>query len=413
MDPNTVNNETVKIIEQSSGRSIEIQSIIPSNNNLIFTIDLKSNLKYDTIYEIYFSTEIYTFDGRELFWKTLKYGQFRTELRRSLVNIIIDPPDNAVNVPIDKIIVIEFPMAMNRTSVENSINTSFEIKGFNWLEYNMTLIILHEDLQYFTKYHIKLNPGALSENSVFSLNDYLNITFTTITGIITYEFGPFIDKSGDPVIGGTINFLNESSVIIKSGLTNDQGYVKFYFESKLNPGNYTLLFYKNNYESLEWEIVIDQSGEPVNTEPPIIKKETGDDNGSSLMAILGVVIVVVILIIIFIALLYMIVFKASIESEDQPRPIIEKITKIFKLKTPAKEDAVVAKKPDTQKPAIQQTEKDKIYKTPPKQISKMPSVPHDKSVDKKPESEPVAGGQENTTETKPTKNELMDKIKKQ
>ena len=238
----TITSKSIKIIEKSSGALVEYGKVVQTNNNLNFILDPILDLKFDTIYQVYFGRTMRTIDNRELFWKDQFYGEFKTEplAWRPMDTPLIDPPNNAVNVPLDALVIIEFPVPMNRTSVEYSINTTFNILDFNWSNFDMTLILEHQTFEHFKLYSISLGPVMVSENRQYRLDRYINTSFTTITGVVKYIFGPIIDSADKPVDGASLVLFDSAGEQLRSAVTNSSGYATFYFESSLAPGNYTI-----------------------------------------------------------------------------------------------------------------------------------------------------------------------------
>ncbi len=327
LHPDTVTSENIKIIERSTSKQVEFKNITSYNNNLKFTLEPEFSLKYDTIYQIYFGRSLRTLDRRELFWKDYLYGEFQTQARHSLGTPSFFPPDKAVNIPLDTRIFIDFPISMNRSSVENSINTTFNVIGFIWSDYNMTLEIEHGEFEYFTTYKLSLVPGMVSESGRYILVNYINISFTTISGFIQYVLGPVVDTSGKPVVGASVVIFDSQGERISSSLTNETGYASFYFDEPLPPGNYTVKILKKGWKTIEWEILIDQTGELVSgTEPPPIPRtEKADETKNGFWYI-----PIIILIIIMLILLFLIFFKikplmkqksdSETLEQDKPKP---------------------------------------------------------------------------------------------
>lgn len=314
LDPTTVNSNTIKIIEKSKTEPIEFKNVTSSNNNLKFLLVPEKDLKYNTLYQIYFGPDLRKFGGPGLFLKDYYYGEFETESRHSLDGPSFFPRDKSVNIPIDTKIFIEFPVSMNQTSVEKSINASFNIIDYIWSDFNMTLKLKYDELEHFTEYTISLLPGMISESGGYSLFGYVNISFTTILGFIEYVFGPIIDNSGQPVVNASLVILDSEEVRVSSSFTNESGYAKFLFRSKLETGNYTIKIIKNNYKTETWELVIDSDGEPVLiSEPPVLvkKKDKSEDEFS-----IALVVLIVVLIIIMILMLYLIKLKIKPKDKD-------------------------------------------------------------------------------------------------
>jgi hypothetical protein len=361
LDPESVNSETIKIIEKSSGDAVSYKSITSSNNNLKFKLTLAKNLKFDTVYQVIYTRELRTIDYREIFWKDYLYTEFRTETRYPLVGPSVYPPNNAVNIPIDITIIVEFLIGMNRSSVESAINSSFQITNFAWSNFNMTLILHHDAFDHFTPYTISLFPGMRSESGVYQLLDYVNISFVTISGIVQYLLGPVLDTSGNPLKGVSLVIFDSAGTDLRSSVTDDNGYANFYFESRLEPGNYSVKFIKSGYKTVSWEISIGQDGElRLDTDPPTLAKEK-DKTGSGLGSL---EVLIVALVIIMIILLYLIIFKLKPGGKDedaQSRSFKERMYGLFKREKPSGTPPV--------KTAHEQRGKDRS------QVSKLSKVP--------------------------------------
>jgi hypothetical protein len=411
LNPLTISSDSVKIVNTDDGTTVKYSNVIASNNNLNFIIYPSSELEYDTKYQIKFGRSMRTLDNRELFWKDHVYAEFSTAARRPLQNIAVDPPNKAVNVPIDKIIVIEFPVAMDKASVQRSINTTFQLTGYNWTDFNMTLVLEHEDFEYFTAHTISLLPGMVSVSGVYSLLEFVNVSFTTISGIVTYELGPFVDKSGKEISDASIVWLDGDGEVLRSSITNDQGFATFYFESKLAPGNYTLQFIKQGYKSIYWEITIAEDGEPINTEPPVIPKKSEPEDGPGVMELAATAAIISILVVILVILLYLVVLKGRKQQRGEPededegksegKGIMDKLLgAMFRAKGGELEDKQtgVEKEKEEEKVKKVEKEKDKKELTQPAQATK-PEPP--KKLDKVESKENI----------KPSTEDLMNKIK--
>jgi hypothetical protein len=420
----------VKILDSAAGTYVKYTNVLASNNNLNFIIFPETDLKYGTIYQIIYSRAMRTADNRELFWQDHVYAEFSTVTRRPLQNIAVDPPNKAVNVPIDKVIVIEFPVAMDQASVQGFINTSFQITNFTWTDFNMTLILEHEDFEHFTVHTITLIPGMISVSGVHSLLEFVNVSFTTISGIVTYEFGPFVDKSGNEIKGASIVWLNSTGDVIRSSITNDQGFATFYFELKLAPGNYTLQFIKRGYKTIDWEITIGEDGEPINTEPPVIPKRSTTEDGPGAFEIGVTAAAISILVIILAFLLYLVVLKGKHrvdsggEGEDaQEAGVLNKLFGgMFRTKGVKSEDKQTAVEKEKAIEKDKDKEKDKEKEDAEKAVAK-PSTPVHAQAQKpepakkqenigapsKKDTEGDESGIEDTV--KPSTADLMDKIK--
>jgi hypothetical protein len=376
LSPQTVSSDSVKILDTAAGSYVKYSNVVASNNNLNFMIYPSSELKYDTVYQIIYGKAMRTVDDRELFWKDHVYAEFSTVARRPLQNIVVDPPNKAVNVPIDKVIVIEFPVAMDRASVLGSINASFQITNYSWTDFNMTLILGHEIFEYFTAHTISLTPGMISVSGVYSLLEFVNVSFTTISGIVNYDVGPFVDSSGKAIEGASIVWLDGAGEVLRSSITNDQGFATFYFEAKLAPGNYTLQFIKTGYKTIDWEITIGEDGEPINSEPPVIPKRSTSEAGPGAMEIASIAVVIVILVIILVILLYLVVLKpkhrAGLDGEGESEQDVGVLDRIFggmfRSKVRESEDkqtGVEKEKPkveEKEKPKVGEKEKEKVEK---------------------------------------------------
>jgi hypothetical protein len=234
-----------------------------------------------------------------------------------LQNPIIDPLDNAVNIPINAIISIDFPLQMNRSSVQEHINASFPITGFDWSNGNMTLILEHDVLQYFTKYTISIDPGLFSASGVYCLMAGINVSFVTISGLVNYLFGPITDTTGKPVQKASVSIYNSSGGFLKSSVTNETGWAVFYFGSKLPTGDYYAEIIRSGYKSTIWNFTIYNEHDTIIGPPtPLVVKKGSSKEGWDLYLIV-IIMAIVVLIIIFVLLMYMIVFRLKPRAQDQ------------------------------------------------------------------------------------------------
>ncbi len=309
LDPGSINASTIKIFKRPDGAPIEFEKIEGLNNNLKFVLYPEFDLDYNTTYQVVYGRGIRLQDGREISWKDWIQGNFSTEQYALLSKPIIYPPDNAVNVPIGVIITLRFSVSMNRSSVENSINASFKITGFNWSFDNKTIRIEHELLLYFVKYTITLEPQMASTNNIYHLMENVTSSFTTITGQVAYEFGPVLDTKGKPVMNASMALYDHTGALLGSKSTNSTGFATFYFNAHLLPGNYSIDIIKKGYETRTWNFSIDANGMVLaDAPPPPIKKKGEDKEGDDIgQPVIGAVTAV--LICIFVILLYLIRFR--------------------------------------------------------------------------------------------------------
>jgi hypothetical protein len=303
LNPDTVNDGTIKIIDKSSssGTKINYKNIVWTQNRLSFILQPANKLKFNSSYEVLYGSDLRTFDGREIFWKDYSYSNFTTDLYefRPLSSPNVNPSNNAVNIPINYPVTIDFPVPMNMTSVESRINATFNISGFEWYAANTSVKLLHNRFDYFTEYTITLEAGMLSDNAYYKLMTRMDVSFTTITGLTKQTIGPIKDTKGKPIAGVGLNIYDSSGNFIKSSLTDSSGYAIFYFETALEPGNYTITMIKPNYEVMESDFSVNESGGLSFTDAlPQMKKLEAEEEPDWL--IIGGVILIVILVVIFI-----------------------------------------------------------------------------------------------------------------
>lgn len=358
LDPQTINSENVRIVEIWTSEPVAFKSVLSENNNLNFEIELEEDLKYDTTYQVIYSNGLHTLDGRTIFWKETIYANFTTEsIWRALSPPIIDPPNNAVNIPINEVIIIDFPIKMNRTSVEELINATFHITNFTWSNDNMTLVLEHEIFQYFTRYTVTLKAGMLSANNIYRLMNPVNSSFTTISGWIVYRFGPVIDTKGNPVENAVLALYNGSGTRLMSSITNSTGYATFYFQVPLGPGNYSMKITKAGFDELDWDFIVYSDSDFDFDPPPMIKKKGKEKSPGQNYEFVMVGIIIVVLIIISMIFLYLIKFQVKPTTEPPPgvsetpkksspfKSMARKFSGLFRRKRPPTESEVKAGAP--------------------------------------------------------------------
>jgi hypothetical protein len=254
---------------------------------------------------------------------------------QSLEPINFKPKDNEVNVPINSIVSISFPTTMNRTSVEDLISASFNITAFSWYDENSTVHLEHQSFDYFKVYSITLNPGIISSNGLYHLTEKINISFTTLSGLIEQVFGPIVDPDGKSIASASVIIYDSNGLFLKSSMTNSTGHAKFYFESPLEPGNYSLTIMKKGYKVTKWRFNINNTG-GIEFDSPLPRLEkTGEAEGWSILLIAGIVIIII-LITIFIVSMYFIMFKKKPETGEPTDETPTKTTTKTTTKPPHK-----------------------------------------------------------------------------
>jgi hypothetical protein len=317
LDPETVNVSTIRIIEKSSWQAMEFKTVIWSQNRLSFIIELQKSLKYNSTYQVLYKKELRTYDARMIFTSDWIYCNFTTEEHswRELSTPNINPPNNAVNIPINDDISIDFPVPMNKSSVENLIDATFNITGFIWLDENITVNIQHENFDYSTVYNLTLKSGMISETGLYRLINPVKVSFTTIPGFEKIQiFGPILDSDSKPVNKTSIYIYDVIGNLLEIGITNSSGYATLYFETSLEPGNYTLRIVNPDYEMETVEFIVDPFGNPI-FEGPLPKLQK--------IITLGVALIVI-LVIVFIAIAYLIVFKNKFLKQPGDEPAKDK-----------------------------------------------------------------------------------------
>lgn len=365
LEPASVNGNTIKIIEKETLEEIVYKNVIWSQNRLSFIFETKNDLNYNTSFEIIYKKNILTFDGRQIFQNDWNYGNFTTDAYkwRPLTAPNINPVNGAVNVPINHTITIDFPVPMNITSVESLINTSFQITAYGWYGKNTTIAILHERFEYFTEYEIILMTGMTSGDGFYRLMAPIKVSFTTLPGLARHVIGPVIDKEGKIIDGVGMNIYNSTGAVIKSSVTNSTGYAIFYFESVLEPGEYSLELIKPGYDIITWEFTVNETGELIFSGSLPKMKKKGEAEDTSWWFIGGIIIAVILIIILgiigFIILIGLKPKKPKPEGEPEP------------LKEPDKGAKAI---PEKLKPESKPT-KQQDTKATPTTLSSTPTVP--------------------------------------
>lgn len=317
LDPEMVDHDTLIITEKMTGEVIKYKSVTGSENRLNFIFDPEVDLEYNTSYEVIYNKGLQTFDGRVIFQNKWNYCNFTTQFQilQSLEPIIFKPKDKEVNVPINSVVSISFLTSMNKTSVEDLISASFNITAFSWYDKNSTVHLEHQSFDYFKVYSITLNPGMISSNGLYHLTERINISFTTLSGLIEHVFGPIVDPDGKAVVGASVIIYDSNGLFLKSSMTNSTGHAKFYFESPLGPGNYSLTIMKKGYNVTTWRFSINSTG-GIEFDSPLPRLEKkGEANGWSILLIAGIVLIII-LIIIFIISIYFIMFQKKPETSE-------------------------------------------------------------------------------------------------
>ncbi len=361
--PETVNSNSIQLIEKSTGEQVEFEEINASENKLSFIINPMYDLRFNSTYQVIYSSELRTFDGRLLFSSNWNYANFTTEPHfiRALSKPIITPPNNAVNTPINASVSIDFPLLMNKSSVERMINATFTITGFRWYNDNMTISLEHEKFEYFTKYTVTLAPGMESANGLYILMDWVNVSFTTVSGLLKYVVGPVKDSNGKPITGVSIVIYDSQNYVVKSSVTNSTGYALFYFEFLLEPGNYTLKLMKAGYDVLTTELMVNETGRPEFPEsfPQMKKKKTEEEFSGWLIA--GIVLIVILVIILFLGTYFMLFKGKFLKTEPDQKPADEKLIKDKLKEKPQKKDKAM-KVPIITTPSEDKTLKPELQK---------------------------------------------------
>ncbi|MCK5561272.1 MAG: hypothetical protein KAJ51_11780, partial [Thermoplasmata archaeon] len=187
----------------------------------------------------------------------------------------------------------------------------------------------------------------------------IKVTFTTLPGLARHVIGPVIDKEGKIVDGVGVNIYNSTGDIIKSSVTNSTGYAIFYFESVLEPGEYSLELIKPGYDIITWDFTVNKTGELIFSGSLPKMKKKGEAEETNWWFIGGIITAVILIIILGITG-FLILFKFK-PKKSEPEPVKEPDRGAKAIPEKLKPEPKPTKQPGT--------------KTTPTTLSSTPSVP--------------------------------------
>jgi hypothetical protein len=276
------------LVNVKGGAAVE-GTINVSNSDKTFTFEPAADLAKDTEYEVTLKKTIQVAgEDTDWFYEDIVYT-FTTKADEIFVTVTFSPADGATGIALNAVVKLTFDYAMNRTPTQNAITAAFGT-GFTWANDSKSVVINHDDFAFDTDYTVSISGNGLAELGY--MTKAASATFTT-------EPKPTETETL------TLKIKGEGKVTMKAEgntytATIKDNKAELVVPTDLPAGQYTVdVKGSGDYEDHSFKITKNAdgswSGDGIDKEIELEKKEAEPFNMLAILAIIIVVIIIIIL----------------------------------------------------------------------------------------------------------------------